>query len=89
MKAGAPRSLYAPGVWPFGGLQCKNHFANGGARDRSALCGLLEPFIQAGKAVFGVEYELDSAEFCSKANAMDFDFLVKDWDLNAWREACR
>ncbi len=52
-------------------------------------CEFLNPFIQAGKAVFGVEYEHRSDEFCPSANAMDFDFLVKNWDLDSWREACR
>ena len=27
-------------------------------------CDLLTPFIQAGKAVFGVEYSGDPADFC-------------------------
>ncbi len=52
-------------------------------------CDLLTPFIQAGKAVFGVEYELETAEFCPQANAMNFDFLKKHWELDAWRESCR
>jgi hypothetical protein len=52
-------------------------------------CDLLTPFIQSGKAVFGVEYELDTADFCPQANALDFDFLKKNWDLDAWRVACR
>ncbi len=52
-------------------------------------CELLLPFVEAGKAVFGVEYELASEEFCPQTNALDFDFLKKNWDLDAWREACR
>jgi hypothetical protein len=52
-------------------------------------CDLLLPFVQAGKAVFGVEYELDTADFCPQMNALNFDFLKKNWDLDAWREACR
>lgn len=52
-------------------------------------CELLLPFIRAGKAVFGVEYELDHSEFCTQANDLNFDFLKKNWDLDAWREACR
>jgi hypothetical protein len=52
-------------------------------------CDLLLPFVAAGKAVFGVEYELDPAIFCPPANAMDFDFLKKNWELDAWRLACR
>ncbi|MBM3145268.1 MAG: endo alpha-1,4 polygalactosaminidase [Chloroflexi bacterium] len=52
-------------------------------------CDLLLPFVESGKAVFGVEYEIASDEFCPKANAMDFDFLKKNWNLDAYREACR
>jgi hypothetical protein len=52
-------------------------------------CGLLTPFIQAGKAVFGVEYELQPEDFCPQANAMNFDFLKKHLELDAWRVACR
>lgn len=52
-------------------------------------CDLLLPFVEAGKAVFGVEYELSSDEFCPQTNALDFDFLKKNWDLDAWRESCR
>ncbi|MFQ5420160.1 MAG: endo alpha-1,4 polygalactosaminidase, partial [Anaerolineae bacterium] len=52
-------------------------------------CADLIPFVQAGKAVFGVEYELDAADFCPQANAMNFDFLQKNLDLDAWRVSCR
>jgi hypothetical protein len=52
-------------------------------------CELLSPFVAAGKAVFGVEYSLDPADFCPQANALDFDFLAKHWELDAWRQACR
>jgi hypothetical protein len=52
-------------------------------------CDLLSPFVAAGKAVFGVEYSLDPADFCPQANAMDFDFLSKQRELDAWRQACR
>ncbi|MBL7161118.1 MAG: endo alpha-1,4 polygalactosaminidase [Anaerolineales bacterium] len=52
-------------------------------------CDLLLPFVHSGKSVFGVEYELDSDEFCPQVNAMNFDFLKKNWELDAWREPCR
>ncbi len=52
-------------------------------------CDLLLPFIEDGKAVFGVEYELDTDAFCSEAKAMDFDWLKKKYDLDATRESCR
>jgi len=52
-------------------------------------CDLLLPFIQAGKAVFGVEYELEPDAFCSQANALDFDWLKKNLELDAARISCR
>lgn len=52
-------------------------------------CELLIPFIEAGKAVFHVEYALNSREFCPRANAMNFNSLKKRLDLDAYREACR
>ncbi len=52
-------------------------------------CERLTPFVQAGKAVFGVEYEGDPAIFCPTVNALNFDWLYKKWDLDPWRVACR
>lgn len=52
-------------------------------------CDLLAPFVQSGKAVFGVEYELEISDFCPQMNALDFDFIKKRWVLDAWREPCR
>jgi hypothetical protein len=52
-------------------------------------CDKLTPFVDAGKAVFGVEYHLDSADFCPDANTMNFNFLKKKLSLRAWRVACR
>jgi hypothetical protein len=52
-------------------------------------CEALLPFVQACKAVFGVEYELDPDAFCDDANALNFDWLLKHWDLDAWRISCR
>ena len=52
-------------------------------------CSLLTPFVQAGKAVFGVEYSGSTSTFCPKANAFDFDWLKKNLDLDAYRVACR
>ncbi len=52
-------------------------------------CDALLPFIQDGKAVFGVEYELDAEDVCDDANAMDLDWLLMEYDLDGGREACR
>ncbi|HHH39041.1 MAG TPA: hypothetical protein ENK50_05640, partial [Sedimenticola sp.] len=56
-------------------------------------CDLLLPFIEQGKAVFGVEYSdqpgaLDPADYCPRANAMGFSWLVKTFDLDASGQAC-
>jgi hypothetical protein len=52
-------------------------------------CYLLLPFIQSGKAVFGVEYNLEPDQFCPDANAMNFDWLKKNLELDSYRVACR
>lgn len=51
-------------------------------------CDALLPFIEAGKAVFAVEYELAPDEFCDQANAMRFSAMRKDPVLDAYREVC-
>lgn len=52
-------------------------------------CDKLTPFINANKAVFEVEYSLLPTQFCSQANAMNFNSLKKDLDLTATVTACR
>ncbi len=52
-------------------------------------CEMLLPFIAAGKAVFGVEYAGESTDFCPQANRMNFDWLKKKIDLDAWQQRCR
>jgi hypothetical protein len=52
-------------------------------------CEALEPFIAAGKAVFHVEYRLETRQFCPQANAMRFSSMRKDLSLDEKREPCR
>ena len=52
-------------------------------------CELLLPFVQAGKAVFGVEYQGNPADYCPQANALNYDWLVKDLDLGPSYQSCR
>lgn len=54
-------------------------------------CDALLPFLQAGKAVLHVEYGDPSlaTTICPKANALNFDTLIKNLDLDAARTACR
>jgi hypothetical protein len=51
-------------------------------------CELLMPFTEAGKAVFNVEYELETSEFCQRANALSFNSMRKNWELDAWQAPC-
>jgi hypothetical protein len=46
-------------------------------------CDLLLAFVETDKAVFGVEYEGDPADFCPQANALGFSWLLKPLDLTA------
>jgi hypothetical protein len=58
-------------------------------------CEALAPFLDAGKAVFHVEYAEDEAagpellaEVCADPSVAGFSTLVKTPDLDAWRLAC-
>lgn len=48
-----------------------------------------DQFVGAGKAVFTVEYELGTSKFCAKSNAQNFNSLRKNYELDAYRVACR
>jgi hypothetical protein len=52
-------------------------------------CSLLLPFISANKAVFEVEYKLNTNKFCPSANAMNFNSMKKHLSLDAYRVPCR
>jgi hypothetical protein len=52
-------------------------------------CDSFQPYIDQGKPVMEVEYELKTADFCPDANEMNFNALKKNLDLDAPREACR
>ena len=51
-------------------------------------CNRLRPFVNAGKAVLGVEYKLDTADFCPTAGDLGFNFMKKRLALRSWREPC-
>lgn len=51
-------------------------------------CETLLPFIEAGKPVFHVEYELETDQFCQQSLAFGFNSMKKRWNLDAWRVAC-
>ena len=52
-------------------------------------CELLLPFVQASKPVLVIEYELDPSDFCPQALQMNFNALLKNWDLDADMVDCR
>jgi len=54
-------------------------------------CNRLLPFINAGKAVFHVEYGAAAlaTSICPRANSLNFDSLIKRSQLDAWRIPCR
>jgi hypothetical protein len=51
-------------------------------------CDALQPFLDAGKAVMVVEYELETSQFCPQANAQGFNAMRKHWALDAWQAPC-
>ncbi len=54
-------------------------------------CDQMDPFIAQGKAVFQVEYSdtgVSLNEFCPKAKENQFFAILKNRDLDAFREAC-
>jgi endo-alpha-1,4-polygalactosaminidase (GH114 family) len=55
-------------------------------------CEEMLPFIAAGKPVFAAEYAdtgMTLDQFCPQAKEMNFSAILKNRDLDAWREACR
>ncbi|MGW6919295.1 endo alpha-1,4 polygalactosaminidase [Kitasatospora sp. NPDC054939] len=51
-------------------------------------CARLSPFIQAGKAVFHVEYKLGTERFCTQSKALNLSSMQKKLELDAWRKPC-
>ncbi len=51
-------------------------------------CSTLAPFTKAGKAVFEVEYNLSTSQFCPQAVSLQFNSMKKNLDLDAPRTAC-
>ncbi len=55
-------------------------------------CADMLPFIAAGKPVFAAEYTdtgITTGQFCDRAQAMNFNAILKNRDLDAWQESCR
>ncbi|MGC4937300.1 endo alpha-1,4 polygalactosaminidase [Kribbella sp. DT2] len=51
-------------------------------------CAQLVPFVQAGKAVLHVEYNLEPAAFCAKTKVYGFSSMRKPENLGAARQPC-
>ncbi|MEP7158019.1 MAG: endo alpha-1,4 polygalactosaminidase [Chloroflexota bacterium] len=51
-------------------------------------CALAAPFIDAGKAVLDVEYDLARRRFCGRAADLGITAMRKHLELDAWRAAC-
>ncbi|MFB7336857.1 endo alpha-1,4 polygalactosaminidase [Streptomyces adustus] len=51
-------------------------------------CAELTPFIEAGKAVFHVEYEVPTSSFCPESRRLKLSSMLKKRELGVWRQAC-
>ncbi|MFI6932836.1 endo alpha-1,4 polygalactosaminidase [Streptomyces sp. NPDC050287] len=51
-------------------------------------CTDLTPFIEAGKAVFHVEYAEPGSSFCAESHRLKLSSMVKKPDLGVWRQPC-
>ena len=51
-------------------------------------CNALRPFLDARKAVFNVEYNVEISSFCPQAQAMGLSSIFKHVALDAYRLAC-
>jgi hypothetical protein len=51
-------------------------------------CDTVAAFVQAGKAVFHIEYDLATTRFCGETESLGFSSLRKRLDLDAWTQAC-
>ena len=51
-------------------------------------CGLLSPFLAAGKAAFVTEYSLATSAFCPAARSLKIMAMLKHLELDAFRQAC-
>jgi hypothetical protein len=55
-------------------------------------CEDMKPFTQTGKPVFSAEYTdmgVSLEQVCPQAQLWEFSLILKDRDLDAWRETCR
>ncbi len=51
-------------------------------------CDVLDPFVAAGKPVFGAEYKVPRSRFCERSIAHGFSTIRKRFSLRAFRRTC-
>ncbi|CAL9656102.1 endo alpha-1,4 polygalactosaminidase [Streptomyces sp. enrichment culture] len=51
-------------------------------------CDALSPFIEAGKAVFHVEYTQRRSGFCAQSRRLGLSSMLKKPELGVWRSPC-
>jgi hypothetical protein len=51
-------------------------------------CDVLDPFIAAGKPVFGAEYRVSRSRFCERSIVHGFSTIKKRFSLKAFRRTC-
>ncbi|KUN80471.1 endo alpha-1,4 polygalactosaminidase [Streptomyces griseoruber] len=51
-------------------------------------CARLTPFIEAGKAVFHVEYAQPTSSFCAESRRLKLSSMQKRLELGVWRKPC-
>ncbi|MEU9578141.1 endo alpha-1,4 polygalactosaminidase [Streptomyces chilikensis] len=51
-------------------------------------CDRLSAFTEAGKAVFHVEYDRPTADFCPRSRRLQLSSMLKRPELGTWRDAC-
>lgn len=51
-------------------------------------CNVLSLFIEAGKPVFVIEYELAPSSFCQQAMELKFFTVQKNWELDSFQAPC-
>ncbi len=51
-------------------------------------CAQLAPFVEAGKAVFHVEYTERRGDFCAESRLLGLSSMVKRPELGVWRSPC-
>jgi hypothetical protein len=52
-------------------------------------CDRVQPFVDVGKAVFHIEFNLETSDFCPLANTLNFNSMKKNVSLDAARWPCR